>query len=59
VLHRRARIGGRGRNRQAMKVFHRQPPERIRPRSPLLCVCALLLSTLFRLPQLSHARHLW
>jgi len=31
VLHCRARIGGRGRIRQAMKVFHRQPPERIPP----------------------------
>ena len=53
ALHRRARLGGRGRNRQAMNVLHRQPPERI----PLLGVCAL--STLFRAGQLSRARHLW
>jgi len=31
ALHRCARLGGRGRNRQAMKVLHRQPPERISP----------------------------
>src|SRR5262249_426683 len=35
ALHRRARLGGRGRNRQAMKVLHRRPPERIPSRSPL------------------------
>jgi hypothetical protein len=53
ALHRRARLGGRGRNRQAMKVLHRRPPERI----SLFGVRAL--STLFRVGQLSHARHLW
>jgi len=36
ALHRRARLGGRGRNRQAMKILHRQPPERISSRSSLL-----------------------
>src|SRR5262249_46554189 len=36
ALHGRARIGGGGRNRQAMKVLHRQPPEPTPSRSPLL-----------------------
>src|SRR5262249_9709136 len=53
ALHRRARLGGRGRNRQSMNVLHRQPPERI----PLLGVSAM--ATLFRDGQLPRARHLW